>query len=165
MYLLLLIQLVHGICLCSNCSIFFPSRNCYGDNMLVSDDWHGDNKHRCWKTAWSFNVRVIHPVVRCFHILLYFVSNLRIGTVKFTVIFHLFHISRSVNKWKYVVIFLLGNTLTCVVLAVLVNINDRRKVRFVVQIILCFFFPFILFGLYPHELERYISYPYIEEWK
>jgi len=33
----------------------------------------------------------------------------------------------SVHKWKYVVIFLLGNTLTSVVLAVLVNINDRRK--------------------------------------
>jgi len=60
------------------------------------------------------------------------------------------------------VIFLLGNTLTSVVLAVLVNINDRRKVRFIEL----FFglFSFILLGLCRHELEKYISYPYIKEW-
>jgi len=33
----------------------------------------------------------------------------------------------SVYKWKYVVIFLLANTLICVVFAVLVNLDDRRK--------------------------------------
>ena len=31
-------------------------------------------------------------------------------------------------RWKYVMIFLLGNTLACVVCAVFLNINDRRKV-------------------------------------
>ncbi|XP_078362770.1 lysosomal dipeptide transporter MFSD1-like [Oculina patagonica] len=31
------------------------------------------------------------------------------------------------NKWKYVMIFLLANTLACVTFAILVNINDRRK--------------------------------------
>lgn len=34
----------------------------------------------------------------------------------------------SVEKWKYVMIFLLANTLACVTFAVLVNINDKRKV-------------------------------------
>ena len=31
-------------------------------------------------------------------------------------------------RWKYVMIFLLGNTLACVVCAVFLNINDKRKV-------------------------------------
>ena len=35
------------------------------------------------------------------------------------------------NKWKYVVIYLMANTVICVVFAVLVNINDRRKVRLI----------------------------------
>ncbi|KAJ7377280.1 hypothetical protein OS493_030091 [Desmophyllum pertusum] len=34
---------------------------------------------------------------------------------------------KSLDKWKYVMIFLLANTLACVTFAVLVNINDRRK--------------------------------------
>ncbi|PFX25632.1 Major facilitator superfamily domain-containing protein 1 [Stylophora pistillata] len=34
---------------------------------------------------------------------------------------------RSKYKWKYVMIFLLANTLACVTFAILVNIDDRRK--------------------------------------
>ena len=46
----------------------------------------------------------------------------------FKIIFvHLFF-SSSLEKWKYVMIFLLANTLACVTFAVLVNINDKRKV-------------------------------------
>lgn len=33
----------------------------------------------------------------------------------------------SKYKWKYVMIFLLANTLACVTFAILVNIDDRRK--------------------------------------
>ena len=36
---------------------------------------------------------------------------------------------RSQYKWKYVMIFLLANTLACVTFAILVNIDDRRKVN------------------------------------
>ena len=43
--------------------------------------------------------------------------------------FCLFFLFRSLDRWKYVMIFLLANTLACVTLAVLVNINDKRKVK------------------------------------
>lgn len=33
----------------------------------------------------------------------------------------------SEDKWKYVMIFLLSNTLACVTLAILLNINDKRR--------------------------------------
>ncbi|EDO41128.1 predicted protein [Nematostella vectensis] len=36
---------------------------------------------------------------------------------------------KSEHRWKYMMIFMLGNTLACVVFAVLLNINDFRKVR------------------------------------
>ena len=41
----------------------------------------------------------------------------------FTIFFY-----SSEDKWKYVMIFLLSNTLACVTLAILLNINDKRRV-------------------------------------
>ncbi|KXJ13025.1 hypothetical protein AC249_AIPGENE28184 [Exaiptasia diaphana] len=36
---------------------------------------------------------------------------------------------KSVHKWKYMMIFLLANTLGCLIMAILLNINDYRKKR------------------------------------
>ena len=52
---------------------------------------------------------------------------MQIPISNFSLFFTIFFYS-SEDKWKYVMIFLLANTLACVTLAILLNINDKRRV-------------------------------------